>query len=224
SSIHTVSQHHSPWAFLSKLLTRSTSLAGPTSLNRANNELSQLGLLSTSTNMASEKLPVMSSETNLSHSPSPPRNPGWDGSGGWVSSKSCKSSLLDPKLRVPNLLLERDGLTALYCARPASTPSTLARNDQSCVRDARAREATCPPSPSRHVRDGPCYTLPRRLDSPTEPLLQYHHPVMTPHAMTHGNQPTRSPKEPEQPTQPEPKPFLCRRPVRLSIYALLALI
>jgi len=74
------------------------------------------------------------------------------------------------------------------------------------------------------VRDGPCYTLPRRLDSPTEPLLQYHHPVMTPQAMTHGNQPTRSPKEPEQPTQPEPKPFLCRRPVRLSIYALLALI
>src|SRR5881296_2010240 len=32
-----------------------------------------------------------------------------------------------------------------YCARPASTPSTPARNDQSCVRDARAREAAWPP-------------------------------------------------------------------------------
>ena len=30
---------------------------------------------------------------------------------------------------------------ALDCARPASTPSTPARNDQSCVRDARARSA-----------------------------------------------------------------------------------
>src|SRR6059036_2597687 len=45
------------------------------------------------------------------------------------------------------------GQAASDCARPASTPSTLARNDQSCVRDARAREATCPPSPTRHVRD-----------------------------------------------------------------------
>src|SRR5437870_299898 len=43
----------------------------------------------------------------------------------------------------------RGGRAASDCARPASTPSTLARNDQSCVRDARAREATCPPSPAR---------------------------------------------------------------------------
>src|SRR3989442_15794986 len=33
--------------------------------------------------------------------------------------------------------------------RVPGTPSTLARTDQSCVRDARAREATCPPSPAR---------------------------------------------------------------------------
>ena len=32
------------------------------------------------------------------------------------------------------------GLAASHCARPASTLSTTARNDQSCVRDARARE------------------------------------------------------------------------------------
>src|SRR2546430_16990385 len=47
----------------------------------------------------------------------------------------------------------RGGRAASDCARPASTPSTLARNDQSWVRDARAREATCPPSPTRHGRD-----------------------------------------------------------------------
>jgi hypothetical protein len=73
-----------------------------------------------------------------------------------------------------------------------------------------------------------------RLDSPTEPLLQYHHPVMTPQVMTQGNHPNPSPTatdsslspphEPEQPMQPESQPFLRRRPVRLSIYALLALI
>ena len=40
-----------------------------------------------------------------------------------------------------------------YCARPASTPSTPARNDQSCVRDARAREAAWPPYACSCVRD-----------------------------------------------------------------------
>src|SRR5437867_4202621 len=44
------------------------------------------------------------------------------------------------------------GLAASDCARPASTPSAPARNDQSCVRDARAREAAWPP----HARSYGC--------------------------------------------------------------------
>src|SRR5437867_11824940 len=86
------------------------------------------------------------------------------------------------------------------CARPASTPSALARNDQSCVRDARAREATCPPSPSRHACDGPFYTRPRLLDSLTQPLLQYHPSAMTPPTITRGNRPTSYSKGPEPTT------------------------
>src|SRR5439155_10847231 len=40
------------------------------------------------------------------------------------------------------------GRDASNCARPASTLSTPARNDQSCVRDARAQRAALPPRPS----------------------------------------------------------------------------
>src|SRR2546422_2172813 len=45
------------------------------------------------------------------------------------------------------------GLAASDCARPASTPSAPARNDQSCVRDARAREAAWPPHARSYGRD-----------------------------------------------------------------------
>src|SRR6059036_3181708 len=61
------------------------------------------------------------------------------------------------------------GQAASDCARPASTPSTLARTDQSCVRDARAREATCPPSPARHVRDARARRSLRPLRLPIPP-------------------------------------------------------
>src|SRR5881628_4236345 len=46
-----------------------------------------------------------------------------------------------------------------YCARPASTPSTPARNDQSCVRDARARES------ARPLRSGSTKRFPHSLPS-----------------------------------------------------------
>src|SRR5439155_19411004 len=48
------------------------------------------------------------------------------------------------RLDLPALMHTRSGWGDSYCARPASTPSTPARNDQSCVRDARARESARP--------------------------------------------------------------------------------
>jgi len=49
-------------------------------------------------------------------------------------------------------VLRAGGLAASDCARPASTPPTPARKDQSCVRDARAREAAWPPHARSCIR------------------------------------------------------------------------
>src|SRR5439155_14270377 len=53
-----------------------------------------------------------------------------------------------PAHHPPHLFRGASGWAGLHCARPASTLSTPARNDQSCVRDARAQRAALPPRPS----------------------------------------------------------------------------
>src|SRR5256886_17686292 len=70
--------------------------------------------------------------------------------GGWDDPNCASASRAASNLPA---VLRAGGLAASDCARPASTLSTPARNDQSCVRDARAREAAWPPHARSYGRD-----------------------------------------------------------------------